>query len=114
MASVKASTHALEEVQKYISTASISGLYIAIKSNLDVEFMLEKKKPNSPNQILRFIFEETPLDLDPIIKKKKKKNRNRIKLAASSGGALAPPVLCNKALFPIRVSITITRRPPQI
>ncbi|KAL8260427.1 hypothetical protein R6Q59_028380 [Mikania micrantha] len=41
------------------------------------------------------------------------KPRNRTaELAASSGGALALAVLCNKALFPIRVPITIAVTPP--
>ena len=40
----------------------------------------------------------------------KPKNRTA-ELAASSGGALALAVLCNKALFPVRVPITIALTP---
>ncbi|KAJ9189544.1 hypothetical protein P3X46_000824 [Hevea brasiliensis] len=41
----------------------------------------------------------------------KKRNRTA-ELASSAGGALALAVLCNKALFPIRVPITIALTPP--
>ncbi|KAL8228353.1 hypothetical protein R6Q57_015937 [Mikania cordata] len=41
------------------------------------------------------------------------KPRNRTaELAAPSGGAFALAVLCNKALFPVRVPITIALTPP--
>ena len=39
--------------------------------------------------------------------------RNRtMELVASSGGALTLALLCNKALFPVRVPITIALTPP--
>ncbi|KAL7206975.1 hypothetical protein ACSBR2_019634 [Camellia fascicularis] len=108
-----------------VSAASISGLYIAIKSNVDVESMLEKvgfpaakqeeeeektKLPQSNPD--GFIFEEMESTVT-MMEMKKNKNRNRTaELATSSGGALALAVLCNKALFPIRVPITIALTPP--
>ncbi|KAI8028515.1 hypothetical protein LOK49_LG02G03937 [Camellia lanceoleosa] len=108
-----------------VSAASISGLYIAIKSNVDVESMLEKvgfpaakqeeeeektKLPQSNPD--GFIFEEMESTVT-MMEMKKTKNRNRTaELATSSGGALALAVLCNKALFPIRVPITIALTPP--
>ncbi|KAL7237041.1 hypothetical protein ACSBR1_020177 [Camellia fascicularis] len=108
-----------------VSAASMSGLYIAIKSNVDVESMLEKvgfpaakqeeeeektKLPQSNPD--GFIFEEMESTVT-MMEMKKNKNRNRTaELATSSGGALALAVLCNKALFPIRVPITIALTPP--
>ncbi|KAI8026970.1 hypothetical protein LOK49_LG02G03929 [Camellia lanceoleosa] len=109
-----------------VSAASISGLYIAIKSNVDVESMLEKvgfraaKQEEEEEEKTKlpqsnpdgFIFEEMESTVT-MMEMKKTKNRNRTaELATSSGGALALAVLCNKALFPIRVPITIALTPP--
>ncbi|CAH9100926.1 unnamed protein product [Cuscuta europaea] len=93
-----------------VSAASITGLYIAVKSNVDVESMIEKvglfkpKEEESPPQNLELIGDETAAQ---------PKARNRTaELAASSGGAIALAVLLNKALFPVRVPITIALTPP--
>lgn len=117
-----------------VSAASITGLYVAVKNNVDVESMLEKvgmtsfskgkeseetnaaphPKPDSPDSITTnasdvFIKEETEIRRDQA----EVKQRNRTaELAASSGGALALALLLNKALFPIRVPITIALTPP--
>lgn len=93
-----------------ISAASISGLYIAIKNNVDVESMIEKvglpslAKNKDPDLT----------EADPSMKNDQTlKERNRTsELAASSGGALALAVLINKALFPVRVPITLAVTPP--
>ncbi|XP_002521278.2 uncharacterized protein LOC8283674 [Ricinus communis] len=101
-----------------VSAASITSLYIAIKNNVDVESLFDKwhlpglsttKTSDNPNS--------TPTQ-DQEIKSEdgfviEQKERNRTaELAASTGGALALAVLCNKALFPIRVPITIGLTPP--
>ncbi|KAF7142496.1 hypothetical protein RHSIM_Rhsim05G0054100 [Rhododendron simsii] len=109
-----------------VSAASITGLYVAINNNVDVESMLAKVGmkgveektvqkeeqstiQNPPQSNLEtsdgFVVEETAAAAV------KKRNRTA-ELAASSGGALALAVLCNKALFPIRVPITIALTPP--
>ena len=107
-----------------VSAASITGLYIAIKSNVDVASVLEKvglpgvskkEEEASIEAVIRtdpmdrtaIILEDESIDLD----RSTKKNRST-DLAASSGGALALAVLCNKALFPVRVPITIALTPP--
>ena len=107
-----------------VSAASITGLYIAIKSNVDVASVLEKvglpgvskkEEEASSEAVIRtdpmdrtaIILEDESIDLD----RSTKKNRST-DLAASSGGALALAVLCNKALFPVRVPITIALTPP--
>ncbi|XP_022762267.1 uncharacterized protein LOC111308218 [Durio zibethinus] len=99
-----------------VSAASVTGLYVAIKNNVDVESLLDKlhlpglskdqknqnPSPQSPNSD-GYLMEE-PIET---------KQRNRTaELAASTGGALALAVLCNKALFPVRVPITIALTPP--
>ncbi|KDP29679.1 hypothetical protein JCGZ_18841 [Jatropha curcas] len=104
-----------------VSGASITGLYIAIKNNVDVESLLDKwhlpgisssKDENPQPQDPEFKshdFEER--DESKSMPEEKKRNRTA-ELAASTGGALALAVLCNKALFPIRVPITIALTPP--
>ncbi|XP_049411572.1 uncharacterized protein LOC125874640 [Solanum stenotomum] len=110
-----------------VSAASITGLYVAVKNNVDVEAMFEKigmpglskekvdEIPNLPQQNPQvissdgFVIEE-PFNQDGV---PPPKQRNRTaELAASSGGALAVAVLLNKALFPVRVPITLGLTPP--
>ncbi|XP_041014497.1 uncharacterized protein LOC121257534 [Juglans microcarpa x Juglans regia] len=111
-----------------VSAASITGLYVAIKNNVDVESLLEKlhmggvgssTKDHSPPETSSsssdgFVIEEDrPVSetQSTVVLEEKKRNRTA-ELAASTGGALALAVLCNKALFPIRVPITIALTPP--
>ncbi|EXB94320.1 hypothetical protein L484_002681 [Morus notabilis] len=99
-----------------VSAASITGLYVAIKNNVDVESLLDKlhmggvsSKDQADDQV---VFEETVnRPSEEVVEKEKTRNRTA-ELAASSGGALALAVLCNKALFPIRVPITVALTPP--
>ncbi|KAJ4715968.1 DUF1279 family protein [Melia azedarach] len=118
-----------------VSAASITGLYVAIKNNVDVESIFAKwhlpglssKNPDeiSSSQSADGFVLENPDVKDVsfssnsssqstmVIGEERKKERNRTaELAASTGGALALAVLCNKALFPIRVPITIALTPP--
>ncbi|EPS67287.1 hypothetical protein M569_07490, partial [Genlisea aurea] len=91
-----------------ISMASVSGLYVAIRSNVDVESMLEKVGlPNlSKNK-------KEGQGSDPPREKPGTADRNKTaELVASSGGALALAILINKALFPVRVPITLAVTPP--
>ncbi|GLT30763.1 hypothetical protein SLA2020_055520 [Shorea laevis] len=108
-----------------VSAASITGLYIAIKNNVDVESMFDKlnlprftKDKNPPVQSPQdasFVEGEVGTPdakiSTTVVGKEKRKNRTA-ELAASTGGALALAVLCNKALFPIRVPITVALTPP--
>lgn len=116
-----------------VSAASITGLYVAVKNNVDVEAMLEKigmpglskegegegERDKNPNllqqnpQVINadgFVIEE-PFNQDGVAAAPKQRNRTA-ELAASSGGALAVAVLLNKALFPVRVPITLGLTPP--
>ncbi|XP_077246103.1 uncharacterized protein LOC143885961 [Tasmannia lanceolata] len=92
-----------------VSAASITGLYVAINNNVDVESVLgkiglsglSKPKPKpEPNSSM------SPSQTGDVVKKNK-----TAESVASSGGALALAVLCNKALFPIRVPVTIALTP---
>ncbi|KAL8242362.1 hypothetical protein R6Q59_029506 [Mikania micrantha] len=97
-----------------VSAASITGLYVAIKNNVDVESALEKVRFKQLESILDKVGMGGPKqESETQVSNPEMKPRNRTaELAASSGGALALAVLCNKALFPIRVPITIAVTPP--
>ncbi|KAB2600517.1 hypothetical protein D8674_039889 [Pyrus ussuriensis x Pyrus communis] len=108
-----------------VSAASITGLYVAIKNNVDVESLLDKlhmgsvssKDENPENPPV--ISDGSEFRAGPISENGQstavvvEKERSRTaELAASTGGALALALLCNKALFPIRVPITLALTPP--
>lgn len=111
-----------------VSAASTTGLYIAIKNNIDVESLLDKfhmgtvpskdeaqTKPSEISSSLNdSIYEEKPtsnnLKSETVVEEKKRKRT--AELASSTGGALALALLCNKALLPIRVPITVALTPP--
>ncbi|KAF8020713.1 hypothetical protein BT93_G1215 [Corymbia citriodora subsp. variegata] len=112
-----------------VSAASISGLYIAIKNNADVESLFAKlhlpgvsspagENPSSSSSD-EFAAGEGSVKYDDLQgtgaigegEEAKKRNRTA-QLAASTGGALTLAILCNKALFPVRAPITIMLTPP--
>ena len=109
-----------------VSAASITSLCVAVKNNVDVEALFEKigmpglskekvdEIPNSPQQVISsdgFVIEE-PFNQDGVAAPTPKQRNRTAELAASSGGALAVAVLLNKALFPLRVPITLGLTPP--
>ncbi|KAF7841261.1 DUF1279 family protein [Senna tora] len=98
-----------------VSAVSITGLFVAIKNNLDVESVLEKfhlgaVSSEEKNDTTTPAIPDTPASA-PSVTQEKKRNRTA-ELAASTGGAFTLALLCNKALFPIRVPITIALTPP--
>lgn len=109
-----------------VSFASIGGLYIAIKNNVDVEALFDKvglssgvTEPENPDPSVgdptAVILDDSSYESSPssATAQDGRGKRNRTaELAASSGGALAVAVLCNKALFPVRMPITIALTPP--
>lgn len=111
-----------------VSAASISGLYVAIRNNADVESLFAKlhlpgvgvpagedpsssppPPPSTPSD--GFAAEGGSAEGGAIREEAKKRNRTA-ELAASTGGALTLAILCNKALFPVRAPITIMLTPP--
>ncbi|XP_058068027.1 uncharacterized protein LOC131217206 isoform X2 [Magnolia sinica] len=99
-----------------VSAASITGIYVAIKNNVDVESLFDKiglsssSKPDPGQDPPAHSIDGLVIDYLPPPIPEHKKNRTA-ELAASSGGALALAVICNKALFPVRVPITIALTP---
>lgn len=108
-----------------VSCASIAGLYVAINNNVDVEAVFRRfgmspgvtvdgeaspapasrdgPLPPRPSEVLQ---EETE-------RERERQPRNRtVELVASSGGALGLAILCNKALLPVRIPITMVLTPP--
>ncbi|KAB2043010.1 hypothetical protein Goshw_029712 [Gossypium schwendimanii] len=107
-----------------VSGVSITGLYVAIKNNVDVESLFDKlhlpgfsndqKNQNPPPQSTEsdgFLIEEPIGEKSTAVVGEKQRNRTA-ELAASTGGALALAVICNKALIPVRVPITVALTPP--
>ena len=110
-----------------VSFASIGGLYVAINNNVDVEALFHKiglssgvkepaemnpnPGPADPTAVVLDSYESPPTTTAAAKGDGRKRNRTA-EMAASSGGALALAVLCNKALFPVRVPITIALTPP--
>ncbi|RZC75161.1 hypothetical protein C5167_050652 [Papaver somniferum] len=114
-----------------VSAASVTGLYFAINNNVDVENLLSKvgmssgvttnKEGEEGNQQPQLgktasegliTEEQQQSDFQQIQSLPPKETNKTAELIASSGGALALAVLCNKALFPIRVPITVGLTPP--
>jgi hypothetical protein len=113
-----------------VSAASITGCYVAIKNNVDVGAILERAGLFSSSEkeekeqaaaaaaadlqryesssAMEGSGDEVQLQTDHTDVKEK----NRIHAAAvSGGGALALAFLCNKALIPVRIPITIALTP---
>jgi hypothetical protein len=113
-----------------VSAASITGCYVAIKNNVDVGAILERAGLFSSSEkeekeqaaaaaaadLQRY---ESSLPMegsgDEVLLQTDHtdvKEKNRIHAAAvSGGGALALAFLCNKALIPVRIPITIALTP---
>ena len=107
-----------------VSVASVSGMYVAINNNVDVDAIFRKIGISAPGTAAADAALPAPA-LAPgagdgalpnpassvVVGQEAPRNRTG-ELAASSGGALALAILCNKALFPVRVPITIALTPP--
>ncbi|XP_006660914.1 uncharacterized protein LOC102706404 [Oryza brachyantha] len=104
-----------------VSCASITGLYVAINNNVDVDAILRRVgiSPGSVGEedrtagaagggeVTRDAYYSGPVpeEVPP------PRNRTR-ELVASSGGALALALMCNKALLPVRIPVTVALTPP--
>lgn len=112
-----------------VSCASIAGLYVAINNNVDVEAVFRRfgispgvavdgEASPSPAPVSRdehLQHASLPPCPSEVLQEESEQRqpRNRtMELVASSGGAFALAVVCNKALFPVRVPITIALTPP--
>jgi hypothetical protein len=93
-----------------VSAATVAGLYVAIDNNVDVDAVFRKIG------ISTGVSTPSPAagdDASPSVPGQEAPTRNRTgELVASSGGTLALALLCNKALIPVRIPITIALTPP--
>jgi len=113
-----------------VSCASVAGLYVAINNNVDVEAVFRRfgispgvpvggeaspapaPGPAARDEALRDAA-LPPRPNDGLQEEPERPPRNRtMELVASSGGALTLALLCNKALLPVRIPITIALTPP--
>ncbi|CAI9104792.1 OLC1v1003553C1 [Oldenlandia corymbosa var. corymbosa] len=110
-----------------VSAASITGLYVAVKNNVDVESVFQRlgipgvsskggeNEAPSPSDAAASSSHNTeiiiPAEDGGASVEVKKRNRTA-EMAKTSGGALALALLLNKALFPVRVPITLALTPP--
>lgn len=98
-------------VHMSVSAISIAGLYVAIENNVDVESLLAKIGLHSHSK--EVLDEDSGAANEEMQSEKQRKGKlDSSEFLKSGGGALALAVLCNKALFPVRVPITIALTPP--
>ncbi|KAG8057605.1 hypothetical protein GUJ93_ZPchr0002g23443 [Zizania palustris] len=101
-----------------VSCASITGLYVAINNNVDVDAIFRKigispgvrEEAEAPAATGGEVMREPSLDAG-VPGEEPPRNRTR-ELVASSGGALALALICNKALMPVRIPVTVVLTPP--
>ncbi|RZR82682.1 hypothetical protein BHM03_00009166, partial [Ensete ventricosum] len=98
-----------------------TGFYVAIRNNVDVESIFEKVglssgvPDNDRASDMVILDDHDPSSPSPPREQQQQMKRNTTaELAASSGGNLALAILCSKALFPVRVPITIALTPPRL
>ncbi|KAK3132791.1 hypothetical protein QOZ80_6AG0527790 [Eleusine coracana subsp. coracana] len=112
-----------------VSCTTIAGLYVAINNNVDVDSIL-RRVGISPSVSVEVPPAPAPApaaggdilgDAAAVPNRsevvhdasERERERNRTaELVASSGGALALAILCNKALLPVRIPMTIALTPP--
>ncbi|KAL5201474.1 hypothetical protein ABZP36_035828 [Zizania latifolia] len=104
-----------------VSCASITGLYVAINNNVDVDAIFHKigispgvreeaEAPAAAAATGGEVMREPSLGAG-VPGEEPPRNRTR-ELVASSGGALALALICNKALMPVRIPVTVVLTPP--
>nr|BAC79191.1 hypothetical protein [Oryza sativa Japonica Group] len=94
-----------------VSCASITGLYVAIDNNVDVDAIFRRIGISPSGGVAGDEAAETPTPSAAVPEEAPPRNRTR-ELVASSGGALALALMCNKALLPVRVPVTLALTPP--
>uniref|UniRef100_A0A7N0R977 DUF1279 domain-containing protein n=1 Tax=Kalanchoe fedtschenkoi TaxID=63787 RepID=A0A7N0R977_KALFE len=89
-----------------VSAASITGFYLAIKSNVDVESIMENMGMSVSKEAAVEAVGEGSGEREVV------EQNQTAEMAATSVGAIALAIMSDKALFPDRVSITVALMPP--
>ncbi|XP_024363270.1 uncharacterized protein [Physcomitrium patens] len=107
-------------VHMTVSAVSVTCCYTAIKNNVDVGAVLQRFGLYTSSMVkeeaddIHKYEAGTPggasEELKPVIPEDDRKSH--IHSAVSGGGALALAFLCNKALMPVRIPITVALTPP--
>lgn len=102
-----------------VSAVSVTGCYTAIKSNVDVGAVLQRfglysasMEKEEEDDIHKYEALATEGHDVTLAISKDEDRQKAVHAAVSGGGALALAFLCNKALMPIRIPITIALTPP--
>lgn len=103
-----------------VSAVSVTGCYVAIKNNVDVGAVLQRVglysqsiEKEEAEDILKYevlALEGSTSDAGTVPVEEDRKSA--VQAAVSGGGAIALAFLCNKALMPIRIPITVALTPP--
>jgi hypothetical protein len=110
-----------------VSCTTIAGLYVAINNNVDIDSLLSRvgispsvavEAPPAPAAASSddILVDAAPVpnrsEVVPDASERERPRNRTAELVASSGGAMALALLCNKALLPVRIPITIALTPP--
>lgn len=103
-----------------VSAVSVTGCYAAIKNNVDVGAVLQRvglysasMEKEEAEDIQKYEAVALEGKLDGTASDAHTEDRqSAVHAAVSGGGALALAFLCNKALMPIRIPITVALTPP--
>lgn len=101
-----------------VSAVSVTCCYAAIKNNVDVGAVLQRAglysssmEKEEADDIHKYEAVATG-DASHTAISKDEDRQSAVHAAVSGGGALALAFLCNKALMPIRIPITVALTPP--
>ncbi|KAG0582140.1 hypothetical protein M758_3G035900 [Ceratodon purpureus] len=98
-----------------VSAVSVTCCYAAIKNNVDVGAVLQSVglySSSMEKEEAEDIQKYEAVALEGAQIPKEEDRKSAVHAAVSGGGALALAFLCNKALMPIRVPITVALTPP--
>lgn len=101
-----------------VSVVSITCCYTAIKNNVDVGAVLQRVGLYSDNIVKEEAEDFQKFDAEgtenssEAAHSKEENRQSAVHSAVAGGGALALAFLCNKALMPVRIPITVVLTPP--
>lgn len=97
-----------------VSTASYTSCYVAIRNNVDVNDLLNRigLLPN-PHQPASELPDGTAAEkIEKVTGKVTEKLDHAAAKVLNQGGAFALAFVCNKALLPVRIPLTVVLTPP--